>query len=104
MSAFVRVVVALWLVTGFASVACAQQPSQAAQPVAPTQPAPQGEFLPLDQLPPQDQLPAAPLLVAAYSLVVVALFVYLVSVARKLTAVKQDIERLESDVRRSGRA
>ena len=78
--------------------------SLAAAPVVyAAQPAPQEEFVPLDQLPPQDQLPAAPLLIAAYSFVVVALFVYLVTVARRLTAVKRDIERLESDVRRSGR-
>lgn len=97
MNALIRVVVVAVIV-----VSAAGAPAMYAQ--QPAQPEQQGEFLPLDQLPPQDQLPAAPLLVAAYSLVVVALFVYLVSVARKLTAVKADIERLESDVRRSGRA
>ena len=90
-----RMVVAILLLIGsWAVVAGAQQPAQ------PTQ---QDEFVPIDQLPPQDQLPAAPLLVAAYSFVVVALFVYLLSVARRLTAVTRDIERLESDVKRSGR-
>lgn len=59
--------------------------------------------MPLDQLPPQDQLPAAPLLVAAYSFVVVALFLYLLSVARRLTGVTREIERLDSDLKRSGR-
>jgi len=97
MMAFVRLVVTALIV-----VSVAVGPGVYAQ--QPAQPEPQGEFLPLDQLPPQDQLPAAPLLVTAYSFVVLALFAYLVSVARRLTAVKQDIERLESDVRRSGRA
>ena len=46
----------------------------------------QEEFVPIDELPPQDQLPAAPLLVAAYSFVVLALFAYVVSVARRLGA------------------
>jgi CcmD family protein len=70
------------------------------QPPAPTQ---QDEFIPIDQLPPQDQLPAAPLLVAAYSFVVLALFLYLLSVARRLTSVTREIQRLESDLKRAGR-
>ena len=67
------------------------------------QPAPQDEFVPIDELPPQDQLPAAPLLVAAYAFVVLALFAYLLSVARRLGGVQRDLERLESDLKRSGR-
>ncbi|OFW01730.1 MAG: hypothetical protein A3I61_15170 [Acidobacteria bacterium RIFCSPLOWO2_02_FULL_68_18] len=60
----------------------------------------QDEFVPIDQLPPQDQLPAAPLLVAAYAFVVLALFVYVVSVARRLTSVQRELERLEADIKR----
>ena len=67
------------------------------------QPQPQDEFVPIDELPPQDQLPAAPLLVAAYTFVVLALFAYLVSVARRLGGVQRDLERLQSDLKRSGR-
>jgi CcmD family protein len=67
------------------------------------QPEPQDEFVPIDELPPQDQLPAAPLLVAAYAFVVLALFAYLVSVARRLGGVQRDLERLEADLKRSGR-
>jgi CcmD family protein len=67
------------------------------------QPEPQDEFVPIDELPPQDQLPAAPLLVAAYAFVVLALFGYLLSVARRLGAVQRDLDRLESDLKRSGR-
>jgi len=65
---------------------------------------PQEEFIPIDQLPPQDQLPAAPLLVVAYSFVVLALFAYLVSVARRLANVQRELERLEGDVKRGGGA
>jgi CcmD family protein len=68
------------------------------------QPAPQDEFVPIDELPPQDQLPAAPLLVTAYAFVVLALFAYLLSVARRLGGVQRDLERLESDLKRTGRA
>ena len=87
-------VVALVMVGGaFNATAVAQQP----------QPEQQDEFVPIDQLPPQDQLPAAPLLISAYAFVMLALFGYLVSVARRLSTVQREIERLESDVKRSGR-
>jgi CcmD family protein len=60
--------------------------------------------VPIDQLPPQDQLPAAPLLIAAYAIVVLALFAYVMSVARRLTVVQREIERLETDMKRGSRA
>jgi CcmD family protein len=60
----------------------------------------QDGFVPIDQLPPQDQLPAAPLLVTAYSFVVLALFVYVLSVARRLGVVQRELDRLQSDARR----
>ena len=63
----------------------------------------QQEFVPIDELPPQDQLPAAPLLVTAYSFVVLALFAYVVSVARRLSGVQRELDRLESDLKRRGR-
>lgn len=72
----------------------------AAQAPAATQ---QDGFIPIDQLPPTEQLPAAPLLITAYAFVWVALFAYVLSVARRLTKVQQEVERLEADVRRSGR-
>ena len=68
------------------------------------QPPPQQEeFVPIDQLPPQDQLPAAPLLVTAYSFVVLVLFAYVVTVARRLGLVQRDLDRLQSDLKRNGR-
>jgi CcmD family protein len=67
----------------------------------PTQPQQQDEFIPIDQLPPQDQLPAAPLLIGAYAFVMLALFGYIFSVARRLSAVEREFERLESDTKRS---
>src|SRR5438034_11491178 len=94
---FRRVVVVMLLLvagSGSAYVIHAQQP-------APKQ---QDEFVPIDQLPPQDQLPAAPLLIAAYAFVAVALFAYVVSVARRIGTVQRELERLEADAKRSGRA
>ena len=64
------------------------------------QPQQQDGFVPIDQLPPQDQLPAAPLLVTAYSFVVLALFAYVVSVARRLGVVQKELDRLQADVKR----
>jgi CcmD family protein len=63
----------------------------------------QGEFVPLDQLPPQEQLPAAPLLIGAYAFVMLALFGYLFSVARRLKTVEKEVERLEGDLKRGAR-
>ena len=68
------------------------------------QPAPVDEFVPIDELPPQDQLPAAPLLVTAYAFVVLALFAYVGSLVRRLGGVQRDIERLQADLKRSGRS
>lgn len=65
---------------------------------------PPREFIPLDQLPPTEPFPAAPLLVAAYAVVLIVLFLYLVSVARRLTAVQREVERLDADLKRTGRA
>ena len=78
-------------------------------PAAPTlvraqQPAePQGQFVPAESLPQRERMPAAPLLIGAYAFALVALFGYVISVSRRLTAVKTDIARLESDVKRSSR-
>ena len=65
-----------------------------------SQPQQQDEFVPISQLPAQDQLPAAPLLVTAYAFVWLALFAYVASVARRLSHVQRDVERLESDIKR----
>lgn len=67
------------------------------------QPAPVEEFVPIEELPPQDQLPAAPLLVTAYAFVVLMLFAYVVSLARRLAGVQRDLDRLRSDLKRDGR-
>ena len=75
----------------------AQQPQPQPQPAQPQQ---QDEFLPVSQLPPQDQLPAAPLLVTAYAFVWLALFAYVASVARRLSRVQHEVERLEADIKR----
>jgi CcmD family protein len=89
--ALVAAVVLVILMGTGASLATA-----AAQP-----PEQQGEFIPLDQLPPQDQLPAAPLLIGAYVFVPVVLFLYLVTLSRRMSSVQREVERLEADIRRS---
>jgi uncharacterized small protein (DUF1192 family) len=70
---------------------------------------PQGDQRPADvfesisEIPKDEQLPAAPMVVAAYIFVLLALFAYVLSIARRLGAVKQEIARLESELARSGR-
>jgi CcmD family protein len=94
--------IAALVVTGPVELVAREGGASAAEAQA-EQPPPQqqDEFVPIDQLPPQDQLPAAPLLVTAYSFVVLALFGYVLSVARRLSAVQRELDRLESDTRRS---
>jgi CcmD family protein len=72
----------------------------AAQPPASE---PQEEFTPVSELPPQEQYPVLPLLVGAYVFVIVVLFVYLFSLTRRLAAVQRDVERLDADLKRTGR-
>ena len=71
----------------------------AAQP----EPRQQEEFTHIDQLPPQDQLPAAPLLVGAYAFVLLMLFGYLVMVSRRLSAIQSEVNRLDADLKRTGK-
>jgi len=44
----------------------------------------------------QEHVPAAPLLIAAYGFFVLALLGYLVSISRRMTIVKRDLQRLET--------
>ena len=73
--------------------------SLAAQP-----PQPQDEFKPVGNNPAPEQIPAAPLLIGAYVIVLAGLFTYVFSLSRRLGAVQRDVERLEGDIRRKGRA
>ncbi len=82
----------------------------AAVPLSATQPPQQqpppdqiGGFVPLEDLPPQEQMPAAPLVVGAYSFVWLALFFYVASVARRLSTVQREVERLASDFKQGKR-
>jgi CcmD family protein len=77
----------------------AQQPSPES-----SHPEQQNEFIPIDQLPPQEQLAAAPLLIGAYAFVMVVLFVYVFSVARRLTNVQRELDRLDTTIKQGGRA
>ncbi len=54
-------------------------------------------------LPPQEQLPAAPLLVGAYAFVLLMLFGYMVMVSRRLSAIQREVDRLDTDLKRTGK-
>jgi hypothetical protein len=64
----------------------------------------QGQFVPAESLPQREQIPAAPLLISAYAFVMLVLFAYVISLSRRIGAVKTDIGRLESDMKRGNRA
>ena len=96
MTLFTRTVAIAMLVLGLAATTAAA--GQGQPPVEQ-----QNEFIPVDQLPPQEQLPAAPLLIGAYAFVVVVLFGYVFSIARRLNTVQREVERLEGDIKRSAR-
>jgi hypothetical protein len=66
-------------------------------------PEPQDEFKPVGNNPAPEQIPAAPLLIGAYVVVLGGLFVYVVSLSRRLGAVQQDVDRLEAELKRRGR-
>jgi hypothetical protein len=95
----VMVVVLVLVVSGFGQAIVTQTGPLLAQ----SQPKQQEEFTPIDQLPPQDQLPAAPLLVGAYAFVLLMLFGYMVIVSRRLSAIQQEVDRLDTELKRTGR-
>lgn len=79
-----------------ALLALVSSPLRAAQPQSQPKPQAQTEFVPVDQLPAQEALPAAPLVIAAYAVAWVAMFVYLLSIWRRL----QKVDRELADVAR----
>ena len=86
-----------WTCVALVALCCAAMPA-AAQP-----PQPQDEFKPVGNNPAPEQIPAAPLLISAYIVVLGGLFFYVVSLSRRLGAVRQDVERLEGEIKRRGR-
>ena len=86
----------LLLVCLTGGTAGAQQP-----PSSPT-PAQEG-FVPVDQLKPQEQIPAAPLVMAAYAVAWIAIFVYVWSIWERLGRVEREIAELNRRVETGGR-
>ena len=85
--------------------ACASQQQAEAKQAQQQPPSQQEEFIPIDQLPPEEQLPAAPLLVGAYAFVLLMLFGYMFIMSRRLGVIQQEVDRLDSDLKRnSGRS
>jgi CcmD family protein len=62
------------------------------------------EFVSIEDLPQQEQIPAANLLIPAYAFVWVAVLVYVISLARRLGAVEQDVRRFEKDLAQGKRS
>ena len=85
------VVVALLAAASVAALA----PFASAQTAQPQGQA-QTEFVPVNELPPQEQMPAAPLVIAAYAVAWIGIFIYLASIWRRL----QKVDRELADVAR----
>jgi CcmD family protein len=86
-----RVLIALLLAAALTTASNAQQPK----------PERQDEFVPISELPPEEQLPAQPLVIGAYAFAWLALGGYVLSIARRLDHVQREIERLETETKRS---
>ena len=87
---FALAAAALVLAGGLLPAAAAVQPQ--------TPPAAQSEFVPIDELEPQEQLPAAPLVIAAYAVAWLAIFVYLWSIWRRLQKVDRELSEVSRRV------
>lgn len=74
----------------------------AAQPQQP--PPAQSEFVPVEDLAQAEQLPAAPLVIAAYAVAWVAMFVYLWSIWRRLQKVERELADVSRRVTERSRA
>jgi CcmD family protein len=68
----------------------------------PSSPAQEG-FVPVDQLKPKEELPAAPLVMAAYGVAWIVIFVYVLSIWRRLGRVEQEIASVSQRVAGGGR-
>jgi hypothetical protein len=73
----------------------------AQQPGTPPAPAQEG-FVPVDQLPPEEVLPAAPLVIGAYAVAWVAVFIYLWSIWQRTSRVERDLAELSRRVAAGG--
>jgi len=73
---------------------------QSGEAVLKPQTKPTDGFVPVSELPPEEKLAAGPMLVGAYVFVVVALFAYVLSLARRVNAVGRDIARLDAQLKR----
>jgi CcmD family protein len=87
----------VWL-TAIALLLCGAPRAEAQEGRAP---AGQEEYVPVSQLDDVEQLPAAPLVIAAYAVIWVGVFLYLWTIWRRLTAVDRELatlrRRLEKD-------
>ncbi len=83
-------------------VACWGVVPAAVQTQPPPSPAQEG-FVPIDQLKPKEELPAAPLVMAAYGVAWIVVFVYVWSIWRRLSRVEQEIASVSQRVAGGGR-
>ncbi|CAN5696282.1 hypothetical protein BH24ACI5_BH24ACI5_04740 [soil metagenome] len=66
------------------------------------QPPAQEGFVPVEQLPDQESMPAAPLVAAAYGVAWAAVFIYLVSVWKRLGTVERELAEVSRRIEARG--
>ena len=66
-------------------------------------PTPQGGFVPIDQLPAPEAFPAAPLLIAAYAVAWLVIFLYVWSVWRRVNRVEGELREVLERPQHGGR-
>ena len=87
-----KTIICAVLVTLVSTVAAGQPPAS-----------PQGGFVPIDQLPAPEAFPAAPLVIAAYIVVWLAVFLYVWSVWRRLDRVERELKEVAGRLHRGVR-
>jgi CcmD family protein len=88
---------ARWTAAALLAAACWTAVPVASQGQPPVSPAQEG-FLPIDQLQPREELPAAPLVMAAYAVAWIVVFVYVWSIWRRLGQVETDLAAVRQRV------
>jgi CcmD family protein len=81
---------------------CATVVHLAAQQQPPSSAAQEG-FVPIDQIQAKDQIPAAPLVMAAYAVAWIAVFVFVWSVWQRLGRVEREIADVSRQIAAGGR-
>ncbi len=92
-----------WMTAMVFVLACTCASITSARAAQPPQPAARDEFVPIREIPQEDQLPAAPLLIGAYGVAWLVIFLYVWSLWRRLARVETELQTLTGRLSSRGR-